>query len=233
VMAMVSHDLRTPLTSIAGSLSLVTAGATGKVNDETLSVLRTAEEESERVTRLITDLLDMEKIDAGKMELDIVPVPLLAIVNRSIAAVSHLAAQSSIQLAVDVPPDQVWADSERLIQVLINLLANAIKFTPADGHVAVNAGAIDENTVEVRVVDDGRGIPKEHIGAIFERFHQVERDDAKVKGGTGLGLPICKQIIESHGGTIGATSAPGSGSTFWFRLKRVTERSIEDVESTA
>jgi signal transduction histidine kinase len=111
----------------------------------------------------------------------------------------------------------IWADADRIVQVVVNLLSNAVKFSPPDGVVTIGVG-LRERSVEFRVTDQGRGVPMAHRREIFERFRQVETSDAREKGGTGLGLAICKSIVEQHGGTIGVESDEGRGSTFWFRV---------------
>jgi len=134
--------------------------------------------------------------------------------------VQHIARQYSVSIDTTDTDAHVYADSARLVQVLVNLLSNAIKFSPAGSvvHVSVNDTA---DWLELRVADQGRGIPLSQKESIFEKFKQVEAADSKEKGGTGLGLPICKKIIEQHGGTIGVDSKEGKGSTFWFRIPKV------------
>jgi len=225
-VAMVSHDLRTPLTSVHGSLTLLSAGALGDLSDEARDVVTTAENELERLTRLVNDLLDVAKIEAGKMEVHPVPMPIQPIVRRSVSSLSHFAESHKVSVQAEESDARVIADPERLVQVLVNLLSNAIKFSPPDSTVSISSH-IDGDTLEIRVRDQGRGVPIEHQLAIFERFHQVEGEDATVKKGTGLGLPICKQIIEQHGGIIGVRSETGKGSTFWFTLPLVVSASAQ------
>lgn len=220
-VAMVSHDLRTPLTSVHGSLTLLSAGALGDLTSDAHQVVTTAETELERLTKLVGDLLDIAKIEAGKMEVKAMPTPMQPIIARSIASISNFAERQGVSVNADKCEAQVVADSERLVQVLVNLLSNAVKFSPADSAVSITTDLVD-SMLEVRVTDRGRGVPVEHQQAIFERFHQVEGADATEKKGTGLGLPICKQIIEQHGGAIGVRSQPGQGSIFWFTIPLVT-----------
>jgi signal transduction histidine kinase len=218
-VAMVSHDLRTPLTSVHGSLTLLSAGALGDLSAEAQEVLTTAEGELERLTKLVGDLLDVAKIEAGRMEVNAMSTPMQPIIARSMASINNFAKSQGVCVKAEQCDAQVMADSERLVQVLVNLLSNAVKFSPADSTVSINTNVLDHD-LEVRVTDHGRGVPTEHQAAIFERFHQVEGADATEKKGTGLGLPICKEIIEQHGGTIGVRSQPG-GTTFWFTIPLV------------
>jgi PAS domain S-box-containing protein len=214
-VSIVSHDLRTPLTSILGGLAIL---KTGKVGEEKQNqIIANSERSGERLLRLISDLLDLEKMEAGKFQLELANASLQPILNGSAEAVREFAAQNSITLNVPDTTLSVVADVDRVEQVVINLLSNAIKFSPAGSSVAMQVSERN-GLAEVRVVDQGSGIPSNHRKAIFEKFEQVRISDAKVKKGTGLGLPICKAIIEQHGGTIGVESEEGKGSTFWFTL---------------
>jgi PAS domain S-box-containing protein len=231
-VAMVSHDLRTPLTSVHGSLTLLSAGALGEISSAAHEVVTTAESELERLTKLVGDLLDVAKIEAGKMEVKAMPTALQPIISRSIASISNFAERQGVSVKADRCEAQVLADSERLVQVLVNLLSNAVKFSPADSVVSISSKIVDD-MLEVCVTDQGRGVPAEHQQAVFERFHQVEGADATQKKGTGLGLPICKQIIEQHGGAIGVRSQLGEGSTFWFTIPLVHADQSNSREQTA
>jgi PAS domain S-box-containing protein len=216
-VATVSHELRTPLTSIRGSLSLLAGGALGELPDEARDVLAIAERNTVRLITLINDILDLERLEAGRMEMTIAPVPLAGIVGRSVEAVEGMAAASGVTLEVGETEVEVLGDADRLVQVLVNLLSNAVKFSPKDGRIVISA-RLDGRLAEVRVQDQGRGIPASHRDAIFQRFQQVEASDSRQKGGTGLGLAICRAIVEQHGGTIGVDSEMGKGSAFWFRV---------------
>ena len=216
-VSIVSHELRTPLTSIRGSLTLLGSGAVGQMNDEALEMVAIAERNAVRLIALINDILDLERLESGKLDMHFAPVPLNNIIAASTEAVNALAAAQKVSIQQPESNAIVIADQERLIQVLVNLLSNAIKFSPEDSIVSVVVSETPGWT-EVAVSDAGRGIPKASREAIFERFHQVEAGDARDKGGTGLGLAICKTIIEKHSGTIGVSSQPGEGSTFWFRI---------------
>ncbi|HEY6551711.1 MAG TPA: ATP-binding protein, partial [Vicinamibacteria bacterium] len=216
-VANVSHELRTPLTSIRGSLSLLSSGVLGALPDEARDVVAIAERNTLRLITLINDILDLERLEADHLDIQIVPTSLRTVSERALEAVSSFADEQGILVASSVPETLVLGDGDRLVQVLVNLLSNAVKFSPRGSSVEVTAESVGE-AVEVRVADHGRGIPAEAAGRLFQRFQQVEGSDSRQKGGTGLGLAICKAIIEQHGGEIGVSSEPGKGSTFWFRV---------------
>ncbi len=216
-VSTVSHELRTPLTSIRGSLTLLSVGAMGKLPEQAQKVVAIAERNTIRLIGLINDILDIEKLEAGKLDMVFDNTPMQDILERSEQSVAAFAANNGIKLEIMPSDAVVYADGDRLVQVIVNLLSNAIKFSPKGQTVTV----VTENAagfVQVRVVDRGRGIPEKFKKLLFQRFQQVEASDAKKKGGTGLGLAICKGIIEQHGGQIGVESEEGKGSTFWFRV---------------
>jgi signal transduction histidine kinase len=180
-----------------------------------------AEANSQRLIRLINDLLDIEKMEAGKLELAPQATPVQPIIDQSIAAVNDFAAQNHVTIETASTDAWVNADSDRVVQVLINFLSNAVKYSDKDSTVTIACLATD-GAVEIRVIDRGRGIPPEFTEKIFDKFQQVDAKDKREKKGTGLGLAICKAIVEQHGGTIGVESAVGEGSTFWFTLPAAT-----------
>ncbi|HEY9786762.1 MAG TPA: HAMP domain-containing sensor histidine kinase, partial [Candidatus Obscuribacterales bacterium] len=216
-VAMISHELRTPLTSLLGFLSVMSMGAMGAISDQLKENAERMEKNVERLIRLINDLLDLERMDAGKMQMSPDMISLEGAVRRSLDAVKEFAEQNAIALSYEGKDVRVWADGDRLVQVLVNLLSNAIKFSPPESTVSIDVAGQD-GYVEVRVIDQGRGIPQSHKEVIFERYKQVEAQDGSKKGGSGLGLPICRLIVEQLGGTIGVMSEAGQGSIFWFRL---------------
>ncbi|HYH09869.1 MAG TPA: PAS domain S-box protein [Thermoanaerobaculia bacterium] len=222
-ISTVSHELRTPLTSIRGSLGLLAAGVMGELSPEARQMVIVAERNSVRLITLINDILDFEKFESGKVELDIRPTPLFRVLERSIETTGAFAVQEGIELELHCVSATVLADEMRLIQVLVNLLSNAVKYSHRGGVVKVHAEAHD-GFIEVRVVDRGAGISAQAQARLFQRFHQIDSSDARRKPGTGLGLAICKAIVEQHGGTIGVTSREGEGSTFWFRVPSADER---------
>ncbi len=216
-VAMVSHDLRTPLTSVCGFLELLQHGAYGSLSEQGQKRTQLAERNISRLISLINDLLDMEKLESGRLELIPENIPLEPVVIRSIEAVRVFAEQHKVNLLSDPMDCTVYADGNRLIQVLVNLISNAVKFSPVDGNITISAKPAGD-FIEVRVTDQGCGVPKSYHETIFERFRQVRATDATQKGGTGLGLAICKAIVEQHGGRIGVESEDGKGSTFWFSV---------------
>jgi len=217
-VAMVSHELRTPLTSVSGFCTLLSMGAFGEISPAAQNEANKAEQNVKRLIALINDLLDLEKLESGTISVQKAPCDLQAIFDQSLNAVSIFAQKRDVAVEMDGGTGiELFADSDRLVQLLVNLISNAVKFSEPGAKVRVTAKQLPD-FVEVKVVDQGRGIPPRYLEAIFERFQQVESADAKVKGGTGLGLPICKAIAEKHGGSIGVQSEEGKGSTFWFRI---------------
>ena len=219
-LSTVSHELRTPLTSIRGSLGLLASGAAGPLPDHVVEIVALAERNAIRLMALIEDILDLERLETGKIELQMTRVPIASILRR---AMESLAAFGAHGVTVDAPnvSSSIDVDADRIVQVLVNLLSNAVKFSPPGGVVTI-AVTVDGQWTEFRVSDHGRGVPAVHRRAIFERFRQVDPSDAREKGGAGLGLAICKSIVEQHGGSIGVDSEEGAGSAFWFRLASLT-----------
>lgn len=220
-VSVVSHELRTPLTALRGSIGLLAGGVLGALPDSVMELLQIADRNTRRLISLVNDILDLERLQKGKMELCIGPVRARTIIDRSLESVTPFADQERIRIEAHRTDDLVRGDADRLVQVLVNLLSNAVKFSPPDGVVAVTAAAEPEAVV-FRVTDQGRGVPPSSRRAIFERFHQVHASDSREKGGTGLGLAISKAIVEEHQGTIGVESEEGRGSVFWFRVPRAT-----------
>jgi signal transduction histidine kinase len=219
-VSMITHDLRTPLASIQFTLELLSKKESTNLSEQWINRLASTQGSCTRLIGLINNLLDLEKLRSGKLDLGLEERPLNDIIERSLDSVRGFAEQQKVELQAPHTSAAVLADSERIVQVLVNLLSNAVKFSPSGQTVSVEASPVD-SFVEVRVVDHGRGIPASKISEIFDRFAQVSRADAHVKGGgSGLGLTICKAIVEGHGGTIGVSSQEGNGSTFWFRIPR-------------
>ncbi len=218
MIALVSHDLRTPLTSVKASLTMVCQGIFGNVAGKAVDELNDAAKNTNRLLCLVNNLLDIERLEAGLLVMAPQAVPLEGIIEASLLAVGNAAEVREIELEPQDTDLIVEADGERIVQVLVNLLANAIKFSPAECKVAIAVAEHPLDWAEIKVSDTGRGIPQDHQELIFERFHQVKAEDSRPGQGTGLGLPICKAIVSAHGGSIGVDSKEGQGSTFWFRL---------------
>jgi PAS domain S-box-containing protein len=216
-VAMVSHELRTPLSSVRGYLTLLAIGAFGDLSEEAKTGADRAEHNVVRLIALINDLLDLEKMESGNLNLDPRDTSSAEIISQSIDAVKQLADEHKVVIERSGTDCPMHVDPGRIVQVLINLLSNAIKYSPADSKVTVDVSK-DTDCIEFKVVDKGRGVPEKFKESIFERFQQVENADTRVRGGTGLGLAICKVIVEAHQGTIGVESEPGQGSLFWFKL---------------
>ncbi|MBT3361663.1 MAG: HAMP domain-containing histidine kinase [Rhodospirillales bacterium] len=217
----VSHELRTPLTSIKGTLGLIQSGTIGPLPDKLQSMIDVAYANSDRLALLIDDILDMEKIQAGKMELHMEPVDVVSLVEEAIEANKGYGDKHGVTFvnanAVMNEKTLVNGDKNRLMQVLSNLMSNAAKFSP-DGEQVELSVTQDSSTFRINVKDNGPGIPEECRGAIFEKFTQVDSSDTRVKGGTGLGLSIAKAIVEQHGGAIDYYSETGGGCRFFFNL---------------
>jgi PAS domain S-box-containing protein len=212
-ISTVSHELRTPLTSIRGALGLLSSGILGEVNDKAANLLRIALTNSDRLVRLINDILDLERIQSGRKPVTFRPVQLGEIVRQAIDGMQPIAEAAGVQLTHDTTHVEIDADPDRLLQVLTNLLSNAVKFSPPSSTISVmlRPGA---NGVTLSVIDQGRGIPADKLESIFGRFQQVDASDAQKKGGSGLGLAICRTIVLQHSGRIWAVRNPVCGSTF-------------------
>jgi signal transduction histidine kinase len=220
LVSIVSRELRTPLLSISSALELFSTGMLGELTDKGKNRLKHAQLEADRLIRLINDLLDIEKMDAGKFVLDFSEHRVSDLLETSASAAAQLAEAKSISLEIrNQDADQViFVDRDRLCQVFINLLSNAIKYSPENGSIVITAEKPEDGQIKFSIIDQGRGIPEELRQRIFDRFVQVEKADATERGGTGLGLAICKAIVDQHGGEIGVDSQMGVGSTFWFRI---------------
>ena len=219
-VSVVSHELRTPLTSIRGSLGLLAGGAVGELPASAERMIGIALDNSERLTRLINDILDIERLESGAIPVQFAPHEAHEIVGATLAALRPLADSAGVRLAADRVDGRVHADRDRIVQTLTNLVGNAVKFSPPDSTVTVSAVPRGD-VVEFAVSDRGRGIPEEKLDSIFGRFQQVDSSDSRSKGGTGLGLAISRGIVERHGGRIWAESRPGEGACFRFTLPSV------------
>jgi PAS domain S-box-containing protein len=218
-VSTVSHELRTPLTSISGSLGLLSGGVAGQLPPKAQRLIEIAKLNSDRLVRLINDILDLEKAESGKLEFQLQPLRLKPLVEQAIELNRNFAQTFGVVIELDPDSDDaiVLVDRDRLIQVITNLLSNAAKFSPRGGYVKVDI-ELDRDDVRISVHDRGSGIPDSFRARIFERFAQADSSDSRAKGGTGLGLSICKTIVGRLGGSIGFHSVHGQGSTFYVTL---------------
>ncbi|MBI5023475.1 MAG: PAS domain-containing protein [Candidatus Omnitrophica bacterium] len=220
-VANVSHELRTPVSTIRGYAETLLEGAL-EDKAHAREFLRIIYDDAERLTKLINDLLDLSRIESGKMKLALEECSLEAVVDRVLSGMKKEAQKSSVALKKDIPPrlSRIRIDEAAIAQVLFNLAENAVKYNNAGGSVTIAARETDRG-VEVSVTDTGIGIPQEDIPRIFERFYRVDKARSRDLGGTGLGLAIVKHILQAHHGDITAESKMGSGSTFRFTLSKV------------
>jgi PAS domain S-box-containing protein len=230
-VSTVSHELRTPLTSIRGALGLLSAGLLGQVSDKAANLLRIALSNSDRLVRLINDILDLERIQSGKEPLSFRPIALGEIVRQAIDGMLPVADAAGVQLIHDANLVQISADPDRLLQVITNLLSNAVKFSPVGATVSVTLRE-GSSGVTLSVIDQGRGIPADKLDSIFDRFQQVDASDSRQKGGSGLGLAICRTIVQQHNGRIWAERNPVCGSTFRVVLPYQPLVATETPEAT-
>ena len=212
-VSTVSHELRTPLTSIRGALGLLSAGMLGNISEKATNLLRIALSNSERLVRLINDILDLERTQSGREPLVFRRIALAETVQQAIEGMQPVADQAGVLLIHDKTQVEVTADPDRLLQVLTNLLSNAIKFSPPNSAISIMLRP-GTNGVTLSVIDQGRGIPADKLEVIFGRFQQVDASDSRQKGGSGLGLAICRAIVLQHKGRIWAERNPVRGSTF-------------------
>lgn len=218
-VSAVSHELRTPLTAISGALALIVSGMLGDLPLNINSMLGIAHKNAQRLTLLINDLLDMEKLLAGKMAFDMCVQPLIPIIEQSLESNKAYADTFGITLTLQLQINDVWVhvDAQRLQQIMANFISNAVKFSPADGAVEIHV-LQREQQVEIAVVDHGPGVSDDFRTRIFQKFAQADSSDSRLRGGTGLGLAISKAFVERMHGSIGFESEPGHGATFFARF---------------
>ncbi|HEY9300173.1 MAG TPA: PAS domain S-box protein, partial [Phormidium sp.] len=241
-ISIISHELRTPLTAIRGSLGILETGVLDNRPEKAKYMLQLAVNNSDRLVRLVNDILDLERLQSGKVELVMEMCQIEDLMQQSVESVQVIANQADVKLELIPLVAEVWASPDAIVQALTNLLSNAIKFSPANSTIWLSAelrnsepGTEENQTVShsplsssyilFQVKDQGRGIPADKLEAIFGRFQQVDISDARQKGGTGLGLAICKSIVQQHGGKIWAQSTLGEGSVFYFTLP-ITSREV-------
>ncbi|HEY9868130.1 MAG TPA: HAMP domain-containing sensor histidine kinase [Candidatus Obscuribacterales bacterium] len=210
VMAMISHDLRSPLTSVLGYFSLLTSGAFGDPPPQAMVEAQSCEKNVERLIRLITDLLDLEKIEAGKLTLRPKMMPVKQVIDRAISATILVADENEVIVRGTPTSAEIYGDPDRIVQALANLVSTAVRFSPAGSYVDVSA-AQEDDAVEIRVTSVNAAVPQARLDALFDRYQQKEES-------LRLELPISKEIVKLHNGTIGALSQNGHGCTFWVRV---------------
>jgi signal transduction histidine kinase len=216
LVATVAHEFRTPLTSLRMAVHLCTEGAAGPLTDKQAELLHAAREDCDRLQAMVDDLLDLSRIESGRVELFPLPTPVSTLIDSAVQDHKGEADAAGVNLTVDslLPVVRVLADHERIGHVFSNLIGNALRHTPKDGAIKLSA-EVAKNAVRFIVTDTGKGIPREYQGRIFEKFFRVPDVGPK---GTGLGLFITREIIRGHGGDIGVESETGKGSTFWFTI---------------
>ena len=224
-ISIVSHEVRTPLTAIRGVLGLLATGRLCQGAGKCQPMIKVGMENTDRLARLVNDILDLERIESGKARIEKKQCDASTLLEQAVVLMRVAAASHGIAIAISARPIFFQADPDQIIQVLINLLNNAIKFSPSGSTVRVT---VEQNDGEVlfQVKDSGRGIPAHKLSQIFERFQQVDAGDAREKGGTGLGLAICRSIATQHNGRIWAESGQAQAQLFLFRARsRPTRRS--------
>jgi signal transduction histidine kinase/CheY-like chemotaxis protein len=235
-ISTVSHELRTPLTSIRGALGLLSSGIIGDVDAKALNLLRIAVTNTDRLIRLINDILDLERMESGRAPLQIRRCSLRDLAQQAIDTMTPMADANTVHLVLEPSsvaqvayPEALFfdGDADRILQVVTNLLSNAIKFSPVASTVRIHTEATSDSIL-LKVADEGRGIPTDKLDSIFDRFQQIEPSDARQKGGTGLGLAICRSIVQQHSGSIWAQRNLGLGSTLYVMLPR-TSRATDVV----
>jgi signal transduction histidine kinase len=232
-VSTVSHELRTPLTSIMGSLGLLTNTAAGALSGPAERLLEIAHRNSQRLVRLVNDILDIEKLDSGHVVFDMRRVDVRSVAQESIDAIGELAQGLGVRFRIDSAPvvHEVRADADRLAQVVTNLLSNAVKFSPPNGEVVVTIES-RADCVRILVRDHGPGIAPEFKSRVFERFSQADATNARRRGGTGLGLSIVKEIVDRLAGRVGFGDAAGGGTVFHVELPTWVEVACDENNRT-
>jgi PAS domain S-box-containing protein len=231
-VSVVSHELRTPLTSIRGSLGLLAAGRMGELSSQAQRMIGIAVSNTDRLVRLVNNILDIERLESGQITMDKQMCDVASLMSAAADVMRPMAEKLSITLAATPAEAQLWADPDRITQVITNLLSNAIKYSPHKGTVWLSAELRDSEILFI-VKDQGRGIPSDKLESIFHRFQQVDTSDAREKGGTGLGLAISLSIAKQHGGNLWVKSRPGEGSSFYFTVPGAQAKKAEAPQHVA
>lgn len=232
-ISVVSHELRTPLTSIHGGLNLLSTGLIDPQSERGVHVMKIAAESAERLVRLVNDILELERLESGKIFLNKQVVNSTDLLLRATEQMQVMASRIGINLEFTSQSLEFYADPDRILQVLTNLLSNAIKFSESGDNIKLSVqmespgNLVEQPKILFKIQDQGRGIPPDKIEKIFERFHQVDASDSRKKGGTGLGLAICRSIVEQHGGQIWVRSKVDQGSCFYFTLPMAISTEVE------
>ena len=229
-VSMVSHELRSPLMSIQMCLTMILKGFFGALSEEGVHSVHVADKSVLRLISLVNEILDVERLESGTISIDPKKVSLQSILELASGSVQALAIANSISIETSKCESTVFVDQNRIVQVLVNLLSNAIKFSPVNSKILIEVDETRGTHALVSVRDFGRGIPEDHLELIFNRFHQVSKSDATEKGGAGLGLAICKAIIDAHKGEISVGSKPGEGSCFSFTVPFTHEEFDDDED---
>lgn len=218
-ISIVSHELRTPLTSIRSSLGLLSTSSIRNQPEKMQKILDVAASNAERLTRLLNDILDLERLETSKFVLNKKSCDAITLINLAVDSIQTIAKEENISVQILGNSVQLWVDEDRILQTLVNLISNAIKFSPPHTTIKISVEETPDSHL-FKIQDQGRGIPSDKIETIFGKFQQVDASDSRVKGGTGLGLAICRSIIQQHRGKIWAESVLGQGSTFYFYIPK-------------
>jgi signal transduction histidine kinase len=217
-VSIVSHELRTPLTAIRGAMGLVHSGLAGELSPQAKELIKIANNNCERLTRLVNDILDIEKMEQGLVSLNLKPSDINFIIQEAVSTYRAQANENQIELVLQLEPSSmIFADRDRVTQVVQNLLSNALKFSPKQSKVLIQTQK-KASRIRVEVIDFGTGIPKEFQPQIFQKFTQADSSASRHAQGSGLGLAICRSLIALHDGTIGFEPNNSNGAVFWFEL---------------
>lgn len=228
-ISTVSHELRTPLTSLRAALGLIAGGALAARPDKAEQMLEVAMGNCNRLVHLVNDILDFESIGSGKLRLEHSDISASELLRSATSLQDPQAQRAGLRFRIEAEPINLWVDKDRIVQTLSKLVSNAIKFSPPNSEIFLRACAFSETEALIEVQDNGRGIPLEMLDTIFDRFQQVDASDSRDLGGAGLGLALCRGLVDLHGGKIWAESTVGRGSSFFFTVPRTSHRSEPSV----